>query len=503
MTQLQPQKKLMKMADHSVIKTMEELLTEYQIGKIFNIGSITLKKLIRNGKIPFTMQGSRVRFDIDTISQWITANPLIENEEEIYLCKIRAEWQEKSPGIFEALRAIDQKAIVNSNAQKSPKRYNLIKRPSKRYGYLYYVRYIDGGKLIPSKWNTHTNILTDAKQFAQENRERILSEYRSKHNQQGELFTILGEYYKAGSSYLEKDKNRNRILCEKTRSVYYHFMTKKLIPYLQAKAIKTFREIDPPVIAKFQDYLLSCGNKPQTVNRYLSSINIVFNHLLINGKITENAFDRVKALKIGDKSTDIRGCHDIDNMKGVFNTQWNDALSYLLCLIIYSTGMRNSEIEKIRVEDIVEIEGIHFIDIKKSKSLNGVRLIPLHDFVYKKIQRYIKKSDRKNGDYIFSSRGGHNQSTVYNRANLIMGERLGLSAEELNDQMITFYSGRHFWKTLMNSEDLGEDIEEFFMGHKVSGDVSKTYNHKDKRGRGKLIEKAKEVFVILDKKLFS
>jgi hypothetical protein len=54
----------------------------------------------------------------------------------------------------------------------------------------------------------------------------------------------------------------------------------------------------------------------------------------------------------------------------------------------------------------------------------------------------------------------------------------------------------------MNSEGLGDDIEEYFMGHKVSGNVSKNYNHKDKRGREKLIEKAKEAFAVLDKKLF-
>jgi integrase len=90
---------------------------------------------------------------------------------------------------------------------------------------------------------------------------------------------------------------------------------------------------------------------------------------------------------------------------------------------------------------------------------------------------------------------------MYNQANALLGKKLKLSEGDLKG--ITFYSGRHFWKTLMSSEGLGEDIEEFFMGHKVSGDVSKNYNHKDKRGREKLLEKAKEVFAILDKKLFS
>jgi integrase len=478
------------------------LLNEYQISKIFDVSCFTIKKLLHEKKIPCVYSESRrPLFDMETISEWLINNPLIKDDEEDLIKEIQSEWRERSPKVFAAIKAIDQKIVIHSSAQKNPKHYNMIKRPNKKYGFLYYVRYIENGKLIPSKWNTHTNILQEAEQFAQENRDRILLEYRSKHTPKGELYSILEKYYKAGSSYLEKDKNRNRELCEKTRSVYYHFMTKKFIPYLQEKNIKAFGEIVPPVIAKFQDYLLSEGNRPQTINRYLSGINIVFNHLLITGVIKENAFDRVKALKTGAKSTEIRGCYDIDRMKGVFNTQWNDTISYLLCLMIYSTGMRNSEIEKIKVNDLIEFEGVRFVDIKKSKSKNGVRLIPLHDFVYKKIQRYIKQTGKKDENYIFSDHGGPNQSTLYNQANALLGKKLKLSNEELKG--ITFYSGRHFWKTLMNSEGLGEDIEEFFMGHKVSGDVSKNYNHKDKQGKEKLLEKAKEVFSILDRKLLS
>jgi site-specific recombinase XerD len=496
---------------------MDNLLTENQISKIFNINLITLKKLVHEGKIPFALQGARPRFDMDTISNWVVNNPLIENEEEIYLNKIQAEWRKKSPEVFAALQAIDQKVIAHSNAQKNPKRYSLIKRPSKRYGFLYYVRYIDKGKLIPSKWNTHTNILHEADEFAQENRDRILAEYRSRHIPQGELYSILRGYYKARSSYLEKDKNRNRILCEKTRSVYYHFMNKKFIPYLQENNIKTFGEIDPPVISRFQDYLLSEGNKSQTINRYLSSVNLVFNHLLITGVIKENAFDRVKALKMGKKSTKLRGCHEIDKMKEVFNKEWPDPISYILCLIIYATDMRNVEIERIRVQDIIKIDDCYFINVQESKTENGVRLIPIHPFVHKKITSFITETGKKSDDFLFTfatSRGlpipiekpkratWRNQSLIYKKANADMGKIMEITEDELKKQHITYYSGRHFWKTLMSSEGLGDDIEEFFMGHKVSGDVSKNYNHKDKRGREKLLEKAKEVFAILDKKVF-
>jgi site-specific recombinase XerD len=490
---------------------MDSSLTEYQITKIFNINPITLKKLVSEGRIPFTNQGSRPRFDIEILSNWITNNPIIEEDEDIRLKRIQTEWREKSPELFAALRSMDLKFIAHSNAQKNPKKYNLIRRPSKKFGFLYYVRYIDKGKLIPSKWNTHTNIHEEAEKYAQENRDRIISEYYKKHsikNTDNELYLIFEDYYKAGSIYLEKDKKRNRIIGEKTRSVYYHFMKNKFIRYLKENNINTFDKIDPPAIVNFQDYLLSTGMMPQSINRYLSSVNCIFNRLLITGVINENPFDRVKSLKMGDKSVEVRGCHSVDKMKGVFNTQWGDTLSYLLCLLIYSTGIRNSEIEKIQVKDLIKLENIRFVDIKESKSKNGIRLVPLHDFVYQRIKPYIKQMDKKNDDYIFSVRGKPNQSTIYKGANILLGKNLKLAdnekeiENELDKQNISFYSGRHFWKTLMNSEGLGEDIEEFFMGHKVSGDVSKNYNHKDKHGQEKLLEKAKEVLTILDKKLF-
>jgi hypothetical protein len=93
-------------------------------------------------------------------------------------------------------------------------------------------------------------------------------------------------------------------------------------------------------------------------------------------------------------------------------------------------------------------------------------------------------------------------SGIYKKAYLELAEYTGYSKEQLEKENIKFYSGRHFWKTLMDNENLG-DIEEYFMGHKVSGDVAKRYNHKDKQGKKKLLERSKRVFHILDKHVFS
>ena len=83
-----------------------------------------------------------------------------------------------------------------------------------------------------------------------------------------------------------------------------------------------------------------------------------------------------------------------------------------------------------------------------------------------------------------------------------MGELMGRTPESLKSENIRFYSGRKFWKTLMASEELGRNTEEYFMGHRMTGDVEKLYKDLTKVGAEKLAEKAREVFAALDRRLF-
>jgi integrase len=110
---------------------------------------------------------------------------------------------------------------------------------------------------------------------------------------------------------------------------------------------------------------------------------------------------------------------------------------------------------------------------------------------------WIKKHRIKENTPLFASAKPY----AFTKAYLLLGKRLGISKTALKAQNIGFYSGRHYWKTLMNANGLG-DIEEYFMGHKVSKDVSERYNHRDKQGRKRLLAKARETFKILDKALF-
>jgi integrase len=469
-----------------------------QLSKIFNITEWTVRNLVNLNQIPFRNDPAAPAFSLGEVNEWLQKGPALKCGEELYLERLQENWALRYPGQVAEIQALDRKI----NTPRLVKRFSLSAIPNKQYGFLYYVRYIDRGRLIPSKWNTHTNNRQAAEKFALDNRSSILSAYYAKHAPEGTLYSVLELYYKRDSPYLEKDLNRGRSLGTKTLRVYYRFITREFIPFLKANGIKTFTGIDPPVITNFQDYLLAKGIKPQSVNRYLGCVSAIFSQLSGTGKIAVNVFDRVKALKSGANTSAVRGCHEIDSMAGVFSKPWKDRTRYLLCLLINTTGMRNSEIERMRVRDIYRIEDCHFINIKQSKTENGIRSVPLHPFVYRHIAALIKEAGKQGEDYIFSLNGGPNQSTLYKACNITLGEKLKLTGEQLAKQGISFYSGRHFWKTLMNREDLGEDVEEYFMGHKVSSDVKKRYNHLDKRGKQHLLDKARQIFDILDKRLF-
>lgn len=307
---------------------------------------------------------------------------------------------------------------------------------------------------------------------------------------------------------------RGHVLTEGTRKSYHSTILSHFIPFLKKNNIKSINEIDTPLLANFQDYCLANGNKPQTVNTYVCYVNNIMDYLIIRGIIKVNPCASLTAIRLKDEDNEARECYDVDEMQGVFTRRWKDESSYLLNLLIYTTGMRNCEIDNIRVKDIIRINKVRFIHVTKSKTKSGIRNVPLHNFVYQKLLQHIRKYGKKPDDRVISQDNGRPLPRQhYTNANIALGMftrqvkgKNKLSEDEIKEVLqkenITFYSGRHFWKTMMNGGGLG-DVEEFFMGHKVKAKVAELYNHRERQGRERIAVQAKRVFKILDKNLLT
>jgi len=392
------------------------------------------------------------------------------------------------PYTVKALEQIDD----DFTRPKRRKGYNLVPIETKKYGRRLYARFSYKGEKIPTKFNTHTDNEAEADLYIKKNKERLIEEYLSRKD--GRMYKVFENFY----------NNEKGTMSDKLRINYDSIIKNRFIPFLRQEKISNFGQINKKVLVKFQDSLLKIeikgdnGNtlRPQTVNNNMKAVRRMFRILERKTIIEQNPCDFLKGLPVMEENRKKRGCYELEKIYGIFAKKWKDELSYLLCSIIYTTGMRNSEIKRIKLSDLKVIEGHHFIKIETSKTANGVRLVPLHKLLYEKINTWGKKN--KSGDnplFCF-------YSDKFIKANKELARRLKVSNDELKKENITFYSGRHYWKTLMSAEGLGEDIEEIFMGHKVSGNVAKLYNHKDKQGKGRMLKKAEQVFCILDKFLF-
>jgi len=253
-------------------------------------------------------------------------------------------------------------------------------------------------------------------------------------------------------------------------------------------------------MSNFQNYLLIEKKMlPQSINRQMGGIKAIFNHLFMTGIIKQNLAKDISPLRPANSR--IRGCYSVEELKGIFKETWKDKKSYLLCSIIYSTGIRNSELQNLKVKDLIVKENVDFLNIVKSKTSSGIRTIPLHPKVRKTLQEWIDEKKLSSEDYIFVKDCNKRIFKNAKKAGILMGSLLGKERDELENENITFYSGRHFYKTMLNLHNLG-DVEEIFMGHKVSKNVSERYNHKDKRGEKELLKAARKAIKIIDHSLF-
>jgi len=264
---------------------------------------------------------------------------------------------ENFPDVVKALRNVDRE----NSLPKRRKGFNLIKIESKKHGFLYYARFSHKGKILPTKFNMHTNNLALAEQFAMNNKTRLVERYLARKD--GRMYKILEEFY-------VNEQN----LCENIRREYENMIHNRFIPFLMREKIVSFDQITRKTLVKYQDCLQAEGMKAQTVNNNMKPVKKILAAMERKGLINEKP--NIEGLKVHEKDQKERGCYNLEKVQGVFDEQWENEESFILCLLIYTTGMRNSEIKRLCLKDIQTIDGCRFINVKKAKRLTASALSP-------------------------------------------------------------------------------------------------------------------------------
>jgi integrase len=286
------------------------------------------------------------------------------------------------------------------------------------------------------------------------------------------------------------------------------FMVNHIIPFFQGVKVHYLNQITPIHIKQLKDSLSKSGLTPQTINYNLHSFKKCLGLLKDMGKITYDfsgcSFTQ-KGSKEAEKSRDI---YAIDTLKGVFSKQWENDFSKLLCMVIYFTGMRNSEIQRICFNDIENIDDVYFLNVRGTKSKNAIRKVPIHPDLYSALEKHITENGINKDAPIFENV----YNDVFRQASFDMDCLLGFSQNQLTEKHICYYSGRHTFKTVLslgNDESIGNvsvNFQEMFLGHsfnkkQLESEGLKEYKYKhlkaERIGDSLLAEKGKEVFKIL------
>jgi len=172
--------------------------------------------------------------------------------------------------------------------------------------------------------------------------------------------------------------------------------------------LNNINKAEPDMIRSWMVDLIKKEESPTTINRRIVSLRSFYKFLLTNGVITSNPAAQTKALKKPERLTKFFEQEKLNNLLEEEITEDNFLTNRnkLVIDILYSTGMRRSELLALKDDSVNEVLKVVKVVGKRNKE----RLIPLSDKLISNINRY-KEIKHKSFDapypaLIIGNRGG-------------------------------------------------------------------------------------------------
>ncbi|HCG9481234.1 TPA: tyrosine-type recombinase/integrase [Vibrio parahaemolyticus] len=196
----------------------------------------------------------------------------------------------------------------------------------------------------------------------------------------------------------------------------------------------------------------------KTLGRIKTAVNLFFDHFWRLAVIDNNP---VKDMRFNDfVGGGERGSFtkaQLNDFQTFATTNDLDGFKVAILLQMYS-GMRNSEISNIQPEDIKTEQGVDYIHVRGTKTVNAERYIPIHS----KLKEFGVVDYIKTGGEIYTSQ------SITQRFNRLM-QSLSMSKEDSKGLPLSFYSFRHNFASGLASGGVSELHIEWLMGHSHTG----------------------------------
>lgn len=215
-------------------------------------------------------------------------------------------------------------------------------------------------------------------------------------------------------AFLIMDKS----LSKSTLSAYMHdvnILQDYLLDY--KKMILLPQDVRGELLQDFLYYLtMDIGLSSSSQNRLVSGIKAFYKSMLYNDKIETNPIDIIDTPKIPKRLPQVLSIDEIDAIEKTFDLSKPDNVrNRCIVEIMYSCGLRVSELVNLKIEDIHFEDSFLLIKGKGSKE----RLVPIGNSGKKLIKDYIHytrchiKPQQGEESYVFLNRRGKHLTRVF------------------------------------------------------------------------------------------
>ena len=184
-------------------------------------------------------------------------------------------------------------------------------------------------------------------------------------------------------------KYKNYLLLERSLSTnsieaYIEDMS-KLLNFIQSENL-SLRDITLDHLQQFVAQLYDLGINPRSVGRIISGVKSFFNYLLLDGYIDSDPSELLETPKIGMKLPTVLSLEEIEAILKIIDLSTREGQrNRAIIEVLYSCGLRISELIGLRFTDLFLDEGFIKVEGKGSKQ----RLVPISHTAINEINKYL------------------------------------------------------------------------------------------------------------------
>lgn len=210
----------------------------------------------------------------------------------------------------------------------------------------------------------------------------------------------------------------------------------------------------------------------RTFDNYITRYKTLFIYLQKHKYVNENYFMLInKKSKKGNNNhknfilrKDTYMSFEIEEIEEILKNIEDEQIKKII-IISLSSGLRSGEILNLKKEDILKYKNNFLIDVKKSKTDNGVRVVPINSFFNFFYEDLIK--DVKENEFLFFK-----EQNKENRNDNLQKKIMRHIRKINKNENKVFHSFRKNYTQLLYKNDIEELYIKLFLGHNQDDNLS-------------------------------